>query len=117
LNFAYSGDIQITQIKYFANCNFHILPFFTDAEDFRIDLYLTANTGGVTYFHDIYPIIDASGQKVLVPDYKIHKLYYGAGVGLGFYPFKHLGLYAECTYEQFFDTKALFLKYGLSVKF
>lgn len=118
LNFAYSGgDLIIPHIKYFANCNFHIMPFFTDAEDFRIDIYLTANTGGVSYFYDVYPVIDASGQTVLMPDYKLHKFYYGAGLGLGLYPLKHIGIYAECTYEEYFNTKALFLKYGLSVKF
>jgi len=118
LNFAYpGGDIPHPQKTYFANCNFHILPFFTDAEDFRIDLYLTAKSGLVSYFYDEYPTIDASGHLVLMTDYKLRKFYYGAGLGLGFYPFKHLGLYAEYTYEDYFNTKAFSLKYGLSVKF
>jgi hypothetical protein len=117
LNAAYSVGISTDKLKYFANCNFHILPFFVDAEDFRFDFYLTANCGAITYFYGPSGIHWPDGTVEYRDSYKLHKFYFGAGTGAAFYPFKHVGIYGEFTYEEYYLTKAWFLKYGLSVKF
>jgi hypothetical protein len=117
LNAAYSVGISTDKLKYFANCNFHILPFFVDAEDFRFDFYLTTNCGGITYFYGPTDVYQPDGTFEYHESYKLYKFYYGAGAGAAFYPFKHVGIYGEFTYEEYYMTKAWFLKYGLSVKF
>jgi hypothetical protein len=118
VNLAYSfTDFSANRLQYFANCNFHILPFFVDAEDFRLDFYAVANFGGITYFYGPSHMGQADGTSVYIPPHEIYKFYYGGGAGAAFYPFKHVGVYSEFTYEEYFLTKAWFLKYGLSVKF
>ena len=118
VNLAYSGgDFSANRLKYFANCNLHILPFFIDAEDFRFDLYVTAACGAVTYFYGPSEMVFPDGTSEYIPPHNTHKFYYGGGAGAAFYPFKHIGIFAEYTYEKYYLTEAMFLKYGLSVKF
>lgn len=88
-------------LMYGLNSNIHILPFFIQKEKSRIDVYASLQYGGIHLFE---------------PDGGINtkKNYaeYGFYGGMAFYPFKHLGLYAEYGYGKYVN-----LRYGLSLKF
>lgn len=118
LNIAYSGGTLTAKgLKYFSNFNLQILPFFIDAEDFRFDLYATATCGGITYFNEAHELSLPDGTNKHIPPSKLSKFYYGAGIGLVFYPFKRIGIFTEYSFQAYFQTKAMFFKYGTSVKF
>ncbi len=104
------------RLKYYTNCNFHILPFFVDSDDFRFDIYLISKVGGITYFHPPYTL-ENEGALIEIEAHRTHNFYYGGGGGIAFYPLRHFGVFSEFTYENFYNTKAMFFKYGLSVKF
>jgi hypothetical protein len=117
-NLAFSlSDFSSNRLQYYANCNFHILPFWVDSDDFRFDLYLISKAGGITFFHSAYSTTDINDNFIDVEAHRTHNLYYGGGAGVAFYPFRHIGVFAEYTYEKFNYTKAMFFQYGLSVKF
>ncbi len=104
------------RLQYYTNCNLHILPFWVESDDFRFDVYLISKAGGITYFHPAYTtyIDDA---PVDFEAYREHHFYFGGGVGIAFYPFKHVGVFSEYTFERYYNTKSMFFKYGLCVKF
>jgi hypothetical protein len=93
---------------YGINVNAHLLPFLMKKEDFRFDLYLATKFGGYYY----------SGKET---DYFQGAYWqYFIGGGVAFYPFDHLGLFAEYGHEN----KALYngishntLQIGVSLKF
>ncbi|MFP4663256.1 MAG: hypothetical protein ACLFM1_02410 [Bacteroidales bacterium] len=114
--YSFSGLGHNSSLKYNVNCNFQILPFFIKADDFRFDFYLTAKGGVATTFIREYTL-HMNGTTEIVPAHRVHNLYYAFGSGAAFYPFKHVGVYSEFTYEEYNMTKAWFLMYGLSVKF
>lgn len=117
-NLAFSlSDFSSNRLQYYANCNFQILPFWVDSDDFRFDLYLISKVGGITFFHSAYSTIDINNNYIDVAAHRTHDFYYGVGAGAAFYPFRHVGVFTEYTYENFYYTKAMFFKYGLSVKF
>ena len=105
--FSTSGLGIHKRLKYYANCNFHILPFFVDSDDFRFDLYLISKGGGITFFHSAYTL-ENDGNNIDVEAHCTHNLYYGVGVGVAFYPFSHVGVFSELTYENLYNTKAMF---------
>ncbi len=97
-------------ISYGLNANFHVLPFFIDAKDLRADLYITGRYGLRSMLN---PLDDSRGK--FFPEF-------GIGGGFAFYPWKHLGLYTECSYGKYEYNTSLYkdrimLRYGLSFKF
>ncbi len=116
-----ANDYRYRPIVYYGlNANFHILPLLVDAEDLRVDLYFTGKYG--------------FRSMITPPDYLKNKFYpeYGIGGGLAFYPWKHIGIFAECLYGKFeygpfsiMGTDGVLrpqkdrikLRYGLSFKF
>lgn len=93
---------------YGINANAHLLPFLVKKEDFRFDLYLATKFGG--YY--------CSGKETEYFQGAFWQYYIGGGVA--FYPFDHLGLFAEYGYEN----KAIYngishniLQVGVSLKF
>ena len=98
-------------ISYGLNANFHILPFFINAKDLRADLYITGRYGLRSMLNP--PDDDLWGK--FFPEF-------GIGGGFAFYPWKHLGLYTECSYGKYEYNTSLYkdrimLRYGLSFKF
>ena len=114
--YSFSALTNYKSLKYNVNYNFQILPFFIKADDFRFDFYLTAKGGVTTDFIGEYSLT-MNGTTETVAAHRLHYFYYAFGAGAAFYPFKHVGVYGELTYEEYDMTKAWFLKYGLSVKF
>ncbi len=94
---------------------FYSLNLFLERKEL-IEGSLTAKGGGVTVFRGEYGLT-INGTTETVAAHRLHSFYYGFGTGAAFYPFKHIGVFSEFTYEAYFNTKAWFLKYGLSVKF
>jgi hypothetical protein len=90
---------------YGLNTNFHILPFFIGAKDFRFDLYVTGKVGGMRYFGE-------DGSKV-----KGNMTEYGAGPGMCFYPTKHIGIFAEYSFGKYRAWEKRRFLAGLSLKF
>lgn len=98
---------------YGVNINFHPLDYFLNGKSIRFDLYLAGRFGG---------------RYLPTPsnyNYAHHGHYneYGLGGGLAYYPWRHVGFYAEYTYgKYYYDTNSIFadktmLRYGISVKF
>ncbi len=83
--------------------NYHILPLFINAKDFRFDIYLCGKLGAF-----IPP--ETYSDKSLLLDL-------GLGIGGAFYPFKHLGVF----YEYYFGDLPFFynqsFKLGIVYKF
>ncbi len=104
------------RLQYYANCNFHILPLWVDSDEFRFDVYLISKAGGITYFHPPYTL-ENEGVSIEIEARRTHNFYYGGGGGIAFYPFSHVGLFSEYTFEKYNNTESMFFKYGLSVKF
>jgi len=90
---------------YGVNLNLHILPYFIEAKDFRFDFYLTGKFGGYSFLNS-----ENSGSKT-------HHIEYGAGIGISFYLFRHLGIYTEYCYGKYFFEDNNKLRYGLTCKF
>lgn len=95
--------------SYGINANFHVLPFIIKANDFRFDLYVAAKYGG-KYF---------TTPANVSPHGHISE--YGLGLGMSFYLFDHLGVYAEYAYGKYHfrevhkdNTK---FRYGITIKF
>lgn len=94
---------------YGGNCNFHLLPFLIDKENFRFDLYITGKFGG-------FVIKDKrSGDS-------FHRVEYALGTGACFYLWKHVGLYSEYCYGNYLFSEDSFIahtkfRYGLTLKF
>lgn len=105
------------RLQYYANCNFHILPFFVDSDDFRFDLYIISKVGGITFFHPAHTTTNNDGNPVDIEAHRTHNFFYGGGAGIAFYPLKHVGVFSEYTFEKFYNTESMFFKYGLCVKF
>lgn len=97
---------------YGANVNFHILPLFVEAEDFRFDFYATAKIGER----------HLSGEEGNVPK---NEFIWASGLGMSFYPWKKTGFFVESTYGKynFHDafvesfTDNINWRYGLTFKF
>lgn len=94
---------------YGINVNFHVLPFIIKASDFRFDLYVAAKYGG-KYFTTP---VNATPHG--------HISEYGLGLGMSFYIFNHIGMYAEYAYGKYHfreghkdNTK---FRYGITFKF
>lgn len=85
-------------ISYGMNANYHILPHFIVAKDFRVDVYGSLKLGA-------YTRSDMHFQPIT-------RINYGVYGGLAFYPGKHFGLHVEYGYGN--NTK---LKYGACWKF
>ncbi|QQS50110.1 MAG: hypothetical protein IPM71_10950 [Bacteroidota bacterium] len=88
-------------LMYGLNSNIHILPFFIQKEKSRIDVYASLQYGGIHLF-------EPEGGINTKKDYAEYGIY----GGLAFYPFRHLGFYAEYGYAKYAN-----LRYGLSLKF
>ncbi|MBN1116427.1 MAG: hypothetical protein JXA77_04455 [Bacteroidales bacterium] len=88
-------------IMYGLNSNLHILPFFIKKESYRLDVYCSFQMGVVHLLESDECIND-----------KHTYLEYGIYGGLAFYPFDHLGLYAEYGYAKYSN-----LRYGLGLRF
>ena len=97
---------------YVANANFHILPLFVQAEDFRFDFYATAKIGGR----------HLSGKESNVLK---NEFIWAGGLGLSFYLWKKTGFFVESTYgkynfhEDFVEsfTDNINWRYGITFKF
>lgn len=85
-------------ISYGINANYHFLPHFIVANDFRVDAYGSVKLGA-------YTRSDMHFQPIT-------RINYGVYGGLAFYPGKHFGLHVEYGYGN--NTK---LKYGACWKF
>jgi len=99
--FTQSHQMYPHRVLYGININYQILPYIVKREDFRFDLYLTGNCGGVYY---IVP------DNINISNYL--KYDYGLYGGLSFYIFKHIGLFIEYGYGNMTN-----LRYGLAFKF
>lgn len=66
------------------NTHFHILPLFVQSDEFRFDLYLTGQVGGVYL----------KSEKNYLPETTCWFEYSGGG-GVAFYLGKHFGIYGE----------------------
>ncbi len=92
---------------YGINANIHLLPFLIkNHNNFRFDIYATSKIGGVSF---LYP-----------REYKsrnFHKLEYGAGLGLSFYLWDHVGFFAEHTWGDYIYRNNTEFRYGLTFKF
>ncbi|MBN2521592.1 MAG: outer membrane beta-barrel protein [Bacteroidales bacterium] len=100
-------EIEYTNTPFYGiNANFHLLPFFISKDDFRFDLYVTGKFGGHFYFtpNNYYP---ARG----------HISDYGIGIGIAFYLWKHIGIFAEYNYGKYDYDNQTDLRYGLTLKF
>lgn len=64
--------------------NFHILPLLIKKSDFRFDLYLAAKYGS-----HFFNVPEGSSPP------RGFNSEYGLGIGLAFYPWKHMGFYTE----------------------
>lgn len=94
-----------TDLSALANVNFHILPLFLDVEKYRLDIYLNSNFG-----------INYTILSFLPNPYK--NWIYDAGLGLAFYPLRHLGIYTECNYVKvYYLQNSIRYKIGLVYKF
>ena len=96
----YSGIFQ----KYYSDgllvgiqTNYHILPLFINAKDFRFDIYLCGKLG--VYTNSIYP------------------LDVGLGIGGAFYLFKHLGVFYEYLWGDMPYVSNQSFKLGVVYKF
>jgi hypothetical protein len=92
---------EANSIMYGLNTNIHILPFFIKKDNFRFDLYCSLQYGNIHLF-------EPEGGINTKRNYQEYGIY----GGLAFYPFRHLGLYAEYGYAKYAN-----LRYGLSLKF
>lgn len=93
--------------SYGLNVNLHLLPFLIkDKTDFRFDLYITSKVGYSSLFY-------RDDQKLK----SNHLLEYGAGVGLSFYLWDHVGFFAEHTWGKYSYRNTTALRYGLTFKF
>jgi hypothetical protein len=90
---------------YGINCNFHILPFLVKGDDFRFDLYLAGKVGGL-YF------TTPAGSNP-----HGHTSEYGIGAGVCFYLWKHLGLFSEYSYGNYYFNDNENFRFGLTFKF
>ena len=108
----YSKDEYLTPF-YGININFHLLPFFIKANDFRIDFYLAGRFGG---------------RYITTPDnyyYNGHYNEYGIGPGISFYLLKHVGIFTEFYLGKFHFKEFVsenikdndMIRFGLSFKF
>ena len=94
---------------YGVNINYHLLPYWIKAENFRFDLYLSGKFGGLL-FKDKW-----SGDS-------FHRVEYALGTGACFYLWKHVGLYSEYCYGNYLFSEDSFIahtkfRYGLTLKF
>lgn len=97
---------------YGLNINFHILPLFVHAEDFRFDLYATTKFGGRH--------LSNAESAVLKNEF-----IWAGGVGFSFYVWNKTGFFIESTYgkynfhEAFVESFAdnVNLRYGITFKF
>jgi hypothetical protein len=96
----YSSE-NSNSLMYGINSNIHILPFFIEKDKSRIDVYCSLQYGGIYLF-------EPEGGINTKKNYSEYGLY----GGLAFYPFRHLGIYAEFGYAKYAD-----LRYGLSLQF
>lgn len=92
---------------YGINANAQLFPFLVKRKDFRFDLYLATKFGGYYYTGNETDFFKGASWQ------------YFLGGGVAFYPFDHLGLFAEYGYEN----KAIYnglshkiLQAGISVK-
>ena len=87
--------------------NYHILPLFIKAKDFRFDAYLSGRLG--TYWYkSIY---------INSPPETSYSLEYSLGAGAAFYPLKHLGVFCEYHWGDFSSNLNQYYKLGLIYKF
>ncbi len=100
--YVYSIDyVDVSSIMYGVSSNIHFLPFFIKMERSRIDVYASLHYGGIHLFEPEGGI-----------NTKKNYTEYGIYGGLAFYPFRHLGFYAEYGYGKYANWR-----YGLSLKF
>lgn len=93
----YIGSLVYYQTPFLGiKSNWHIFPLFIKHNDFRFDLYLTAKAGAY-YLKDFF-------------------FEYNAGLGFAFYPWKHLGIYAEYAYGKLWLVNYQF-RAGFVIKF
>ena len=93
---------------YGINVNAHLLPFMVKKEDFRFDLYLAAKFGGYYYSSKETDYFQGAYWQYFI------------GGGVAFYPFDHLGLFAEYGYENRALNNGIshnILQVGVSLKF
>lgn len=112
LYLGYSGNkSSANRVLYFGvQSNFHLLPIFIKADNFRFDVYSSVKLGAC---------------KNLPPyeKYYSNKIAYKTGTygGLTFYPFKKLGLFSEygkCwTYSEYGIFDVANFRLGLTYKF
>lgn len=93
-------------LYYGINTNFHVLPFFIKASDFRFDFYLTTKLGGFTY----------QTADNYIPENESF-VDFSVGPGVAMYVFKNLGLFCEYTYNTNKISNGLNFRYGLCLKF
>ncbi len=86
---------------YGMNTNFHILPILIKKENFRFDLFASAQLGGI-YLNE--PVEGMNKKR--------NYFEYGIFGGLALYPFKHLGFYSEFGFGKNINSK-----YGVCWKF
>ena len=101
LGYATNSTYQFKSYDYSAHCNFHVLPYFIKTSDFRIDAYITGELGGI--------LTNTTGINS-------NRMIYGAGLGLGIYPFKHWGIFGEYKWGKFHQTDQEF-NFGICMKF
>jgi hypothetical protein len=95
------SSVNSNSLMYGIISNIHILPFFIEKDKSRIDVYCSLQYGGIYLF-------EQEGGINTKKNYSEYGLY----GGLAFYPFRHLGIYAEYGYAKYSD-----LRYGLSLQF
>ncbi len=88
------------------NCNFNFLPLFIKSSDFRFDLYATTKIGGQFGLINSNNLFEGG-----------YKEYYALGGGLAFYPWRHVGFFAEYTLGKFYYSDNKKLRFGFSLKF
>jgi hypothetical protein len=92
---------NIPTIFYGVNTNFHLIPFFIDDKNFKIDAYLAGKLGG----------FNRLTNEELLPE-RGHIWDYGVYFGAAYYWGKHLGFYIEIGKGNYTNGRV-----GLSIKF
>lgn len=89
---------------YGINVNFHVLPLIVKDSKLRFDPYVTGKFGGM-YLRFPTPVHDSE---------------YGLGVGLAYYIWKNVGIYAEYSYGKYYHggkPQRNSFRYGVSFRF
>lgn len=105
---------------YGMNVNLHLLPLLLNVKNYRLDIYMASNIGGLyNYFMENgYTDNKMDGRYTKqAPVESGHNLEAGIGLGSAFYITRNIGFYSEITLGKYVSVNKYRWIYGIAIKF